>query len=462
MPVEDLYARACEAIERANYDYAIELIREVLRQNPQFPEARVALRGTERRRAQERGRSIGALLALPFRMASTALRAAFGGARKALEAYEDFLETYPDSFWGLTGAAAAAHKAGLPGEAAQVFKDALRFKPNSKRLLRALADALKDADEPEEALKYVLRLSSMNPTDRDLLAEVRDLEATDHMVSHQMDSATSFRDMVRDKEQAEKLEAAQRMTVSADDLRRQVTEAEQALRADPRHPTKTLRLAQLYLDTDQLGKARSLLLKMNKELPDNYQIREKLGDVQLMVYDRAIRQLAEQLEKEPGNSEARAKKEQLEGKRNRFAIKEYQWRIEQHPTDRTLQFKLGLAYFRAGRHNEAIASFQEAAHEPRHQLESARMLGLCFMHKRQFDLALEQFSRAIKRHPDMDEEGKELRYLQASAYEQMGRTEEALNIYKQIYSQDINFKDVAAKVDSLTGAGTGRPRNSRQ
>jgi tetratricopeptide (TPR) repeat protein len=50
----------------------------------------------------------------------------------------------------------------------------------------------------------------------------------------------------------------------------------------------------------------------------------------------------------------------------------------------------------------------------------------------------------------MDYEGKQLRYSQAEALEKMGNSEEALKIYKKIYSQDINFLDVSEKVESLS------------
>ena len=51
---------------------------------------------------------------------------------------------------------------------------------------------------------------------------------------------------------------------------------------------------------------------------------------------------------------------------------------------------------------------------------------------------------------EMDDEGKDLYYCQAEALEAMGNREEALKVYKRIYSQDINFRDVAAKVDALS------------
>ncbi|MHC5033954.1 MAG: tetratricopeptide repeat protein, partial [Planctomycetota bacterium] len=154
---------------------------------------------------------------------------------------------------------------------------------------------------------------------------------------------------------------------------------------------------------------------------------------------------------DPEYAGAREKYEELQARRTEFAIKEYTWRIQQHPTDRELQLQLGRANFAAGHLNEAIAAFQASAQDSRYDVESAKMLGHCFVRKGQHDLALEQFERAAKRHPDMDDEGKDLRYNQAQAYEEMGRTAEALDIYKRIYSLDINFRDVAQKVEALSG-----------
>ncbi len=128
MAVEDIYAKACEAVERNNLDYAVKLFRQVLAARPDYPDARAALRMTERRRME--GKS-GAATA-PIDAALTTLKTIVGSARKKLEAYEDYLEKHPNSFWGLMNAAGAARKADLKGEAANIYKDALRFKPDDK------------------------------------------------------------------------------------------------------------------------------------------------------------------------------------------------------------------------------------------------------------------------------------------------------------------------------------------
>jgi len=447
MAVEDLYKKACDAVERANYAYAVELFREVLRQNPEYPDARMALRGTERRlRGEKGGGIVGALAALP-----TALKTLFGDSRKKLEAFEDYLEKHPNSFWGLMKAGAAARKAGLKGEAAMLYTDAIQQKPNHKGGLRVLCEVLIENGQSAEALKYMQRLATLAPEDRDLLHELRDLEATQHMSSHQMEGADSFRDMIRDKDEADRLEQSHRMAVTKDDLRSQVPVLEQEVAENPKHPGRIVRLAQLYIDVDQVGKARDFLKEKHELLPDNYEVREKLGDAQMLLYDRAVAAAEARAEQQPDDAESKAKLDELRKRRGAFAIKEYAWRHKQHPTDKQVQMLLGQAYFDAGQYNEAIANFQSTVQDGRFAVVSARMLGRCFMAKGQFDLALSQFDSAIQNHSQMDAEGKDLLYFQAQVYEKMGKSEEALRVYKKIYSQDITFRDVAQRVESLGG-----------
>ena len=445
MAVQDLYSKACDAVERANYDYAVELFREVLRHNPEYPDARNALRGTERRRVQEKGRSVGALLTAPFRVVTTALKAGFAKAPKKLEIFEDYLEKSPSSFWALTGVAGAAAKAGLKGEAINVYRDALKLKPTDKRALRAVGNVLIEAGQHQEALKYLNRLAGLEPKNRDLQREVRDLAATEHMVSHDMESAESFRDMIRDKAMAEKLESEGRMAVTMEDVRRQIEKAEQDVAEHPESVPRILGLAQRYLAAGQLKKALGLLREKHEAMPTNYEIREKYGDAQLMAHRATVQAAAEAAKASPDDAEAAQKAKQLQDRLRAFTVKEFQWRLSQHPGERHAQLMLGRAYYENGQYNEAIAACQVSAQDARFELESLRILGQSFMQKKQFDLALEQFARAIDSHGEMDEEGKDLHYCQAEAFEMMGNREEALKIYKSIYSQDINFRDVAAR-----------------
>jgi tetratricopeptide (TPR) repeat protein len=449
MSVEDLYEKAREAVERNNFEYAVRLYRDLLRQRPEFPNARIALRGTERRLQGEAGPL--RYLTIPVQMLVATVKALLAGKRKKLEVYEDFLEKNPNSFWGLSRAAGAAAGLGYNEEAITMYKDALRRKPRDKGALRALGDLLKEEARLDEAMQYLGTLAELEPTNRDLQRELRDLTATGHMTAHEMESAESFRDLIRDRDEAERLERASRAEGSADELERRIGELEQELEEDPESVPRVLKLAQLYVDTGRLKDAQEMLKARYEAMPDNYEIREWLGDVQLMVYEQALKTARQQVEENPRDEKARQRLRQIEERHNEFGIKEYRWRLEQHPTDRHLQLQLGQYLFEAGDYDAAIAAFQAALQDARYELEARKMLGRCFQAKNQPDLALQQFEAALEAHPQMDEAGKELRYCKASAHEAMGERQKALDAYKRVYSEDINYRDVSQKVDQLSG-----------
>lgn len=455
MAVEALYEKACEAVERGNYDYAIELLREALRAGPDNVDARVALRGSERRLVQKRGdsflRRIGASVkGIPvLAKASMTLR----NPTKRLERYEDYLMKCPNSVLALVGAAKAARAAGLLPAAVCILKDMLKTNPNHKTALRIVSDALRDQNEPGEALKYLFRLGQLEPRNRDLALEIKNLEALDHMTTHKMEDAESFRDLIRDKEFADKSAAGEQKQAAeaAKHLPEFIKEAQQDLEADPDNPAKIIRLANHYVKDRDYKTAQDVLRDSVKRMPDNFTLRERLGDLQFQVVDLVIRKRRKELEENPDKkTELEQELQEILQRRREFAVQEYTWRAQAHPTDRNVRFNLGKALYEVEDCNGAIAQFQQACADPHLEPDAARMLGFCFAKKNQHDLAIEQYQRALKHSPEMDEKGKELHYLLAQAYESLGSKEKALSLYKKIYSADINYSDVAGKVDSLS------------
>jgi tetratricopeptide (TPR) repeat protein len=64
------------------------------------------------------------------------------------------------------------------------------------------------------------------------------------------------------------------------------------------------------------------------------------------------------------------------------------------------------------------------------------------------DSAVRMLQNAIKEKPVFDDEKKELIYQLGCVLDKMGKPEEAIEQFKQIYEVDISFKDVGAKVDA--------------
>ena len=63
-------------------------------------------------------------------------------------------------------------------------------------------------------------------------------------------------------------------------------------------------------------------------------------------------------------------------------------------------------------------------------------------------MAARKLQEALKEKPGFDDEKKELIYMLGSVLEKMGKKEEAIDQFKQIYENDMGYKDVAAKVDA--------------
>jgi tetratricopeptide (TPR) repeat protein len=120
--------------------------------------------------------------------------------------------------------------------------------------------------------------------------------------------------------------------------------------------------------------------------------------------------------------------------------------------DYDTRYNLGIAYKEMGLVDEAIAEFQLAAKDESRVLECSSMLGICFLEKGMPKLAIKWFEKGLKAPGRSEEEYQGLRYDLAMAYEADGEVDQALALYMELYGQDANFRDVAAKVRELKAA----------
>lgn len=120
--------------------------------------------------------------------------------------------------------------------------------------------------------------------------------------------------------------------------------------------------------------------------------------------------------------------------------------------DYDTRYNLGIAYKEMGLVDEAIAEFQLAAKDDGRLLECSSMLGICFLEKGMPKLAIKWFEKGLKAPGRSDEEYQGLRYDLAIAYEADGDADRALVLFSELYGQNANFRDVAAKVRELKAA----------
>ena len=115
-------------------------------------------------------------------------------------------------------------------------------------------------------------------------------------------------------------------------------------------------------------------------------------------------------------------------------------------------YNLGVAFREMGLLDEAIGEFQKVVKgtqkdkSPPNFLQACSLLAVCFTDKGMPALAVKWYKRALEL-PDLDEESTlALEYDLGVAYEQAGDTRNALERFSEVYSQNIDYRDVAEKI----------------
>jgi tetratricopeptide (TPR) repeat protein len=123
--------------------------------------------------------------------------------------------------------------------------------------------------------------------------------------------------------------------------------------------------------------------------------------------------------------------------------------------DPETHYNLGVAFREMGLLDEAIGEFQKVVRGvgkelyPPNFLQACSLLAICFMEKRMPAVAIKWYRRALEA-PGLDEEAiLALQYDLGLAYEQAGDARNALERFTEVYSQNIDFRDVAEKIRVL-------------
>jgi tetratricopeptide (TPR) repeat protein len=112
-------------------------------------------------------------------------------------------------------------------------------------------------------------------------------------------------------------------------------------------------------------------------------------------------------------------------------------------------YNLGIAYKEMGLLDDSINQFQTSKLDPKYFVQSMSMLGICYMEKGLYPLAIDSFSGALMKVEKTDDTSWCIKYDLAEAYEKTEKLNEALELYTQVYGWNAKFRDVAQRVTKL-------------
>jgi tetratricopeptide (TPR) repeat protein len=117
--------------------------------------------------------------------------------------------------------------------------------------------------------------------------------------------------------------------------------------------------------------------------------------------------------------------------------------------DYETHYNLGIAYKEMGLTDDAIREFQTSRNNPKRFVPSSSMLGICYMEKGLYPLAIDVLRNAIEKMEDRGESYWSMKYDLAEAYEKKGNLKEALDLYTAVYGWNSKFRSVSDKLTNL-------------
>jgi tetratricopeptide (TPR) repeat protein len=448
-----LYIKAGEAAQRENPDYAITLFCSVLEKEPGFFNCRRSLREEQAKKAA------GATTGFFKKMMSGAgaspqiakAKMTIGkNPGEAMAIAEQVLNADPNNSYAHRIIVDGALALDLPKTAVMSLEVMVRNAPKDKALVIEFAElAARTGGETATTASAALdELARASGFDADLAQAQKNLSARQTMdeggYSALAGGEGSFRDILKNKEEAVSLEQANRVQKSEDNTARLIGEYEDRLASEPDNVKMIRSLAELYTQKKEFDRALEMYARIKNSTHGSADsaLDRAIADTKVKKMDHELTLL------NPFDADHADQIARIQAQKTEFKLAECKQRSDNYPTDLGIRFELGQLYFEAGKYPEAIGEFQKAQQNPHKRIPSMSYLAQCFAKRGMNDSAVRTLQNAIKEKAGFDDDKKDLIYQLGCVFEKMGKKAEAIEQFLQIYETDSNYRDVSAKVDA--------------
>ena len=446
-----LWLKAVAAIELRNFDYAISLLQEILKQEPEFLMGRQLLRRAEVTKSKSAKKSFLKISTAPIGTMK-AQREIKKDPKRAAEMLEEVLQGEPYNRQANLLLKEAAVAAGWPEIGVFALRTLLEENSRDVKVLYDLGRLYHELGQHENEVEVYNQITAIDPLDAQALRLGKDASARASMKRGGWTQAESYRDLIKDKEEAVSLEQQSRIRLTGEALDQQIAETYTRHQAEPANLDLARRLAALNEQKDDFDAAiRWYQYAADLTTGADTALLRKISDLKIKSFEREIAAHEQFLSSHNARDELYDQKSvQLRAakiSRAEILIADAHERIARNPTDLQLRFELGENLFAAGSFRAALPELQRARQNPHARLKAMNLLGCCYGELGMLDLAMKQLEEASQEILSMDTMKKEIVYNLGLIYERMGQPEKALACMKQIYEVDYGYRDVASRVE---------------
>jgi tetratricopeptide (TPR) repeat protein len=443
------FAKAKTAAEGQNYDYAIEMYLEGLRRAPDAVEdGHLPLCELGLQRSGKGGKKPSMMERVSRMRGKTPLEQMLNA--EYLFAKDPDHLPYAEAM--LKAAVEGGYSKTAHWIANMIFQTNNAIEKPSLSTYVLLKDSYVSLGQYDKAVAACQRACRLKPESKELADDFKNLSAELTMSKGKYAVDGDFRQSIKDEETQAKLYSQDRVVRTENYRASAVEGARKAYARDPDQPKSIFALAAALadLETDQAQDEAVQLLENAYQARDDFNFRERAGQMRIRLAKRKLREARKQLEAKPGDASAKARVEELTAALNAIELDHYKLCVDHYPTDMGAKYEYALRLMRLKKYNEAIPLFQEAQKDPRRKIPAMDKIGSCFFMKGWYSDAVDIFQRAIDSYEINDDAiAKELRYNLARAYEEQGEKEKSLEIYRRIAQSDFGYKDVSERIDRL-------------
>ena len=441
------------AVQVNNHEYAISILQSIVGNNPGLLEGREVLRKCQaiKNSGKEAGgtKLFGMTIGGGSKPASPKAKAA---AKKdplsALPVIEAELNDDPfnPELNDLLHTCAAS--LAMLGTAEFALETLHQNNPKQTKYLHKLANFYIANNKFGKAAKVYQTIAKEDPTDAVAIKGEKDCMAKASMIESTQSVGGQATLKTRDDSLRLQLEKQSKTGLTKDQLAERRDELLNAYAAN-QHDLQTARgLGEIYEQLDDYSNAYTFYHWAFQLSENDATLISKADAMKNKANQQNIKAIEEALAADPENAELQAQLAEYKQVAIGERITECEARVQENPTDGTLRYELGKAYFDAGRPEDAIPHLQQAKSNPAIETKVLLLLGQTFDAKGMTDMAVNQLNQANERLLSMDGVKKEVLYQLAMLHDKAGDKDQYLASLKQIYEVDYGYRDVAQRVEA--------------
>lgn len=446
---QNMMNRGRQALESKKFDLAIEMLTQSLAYAPDVLETRKLLRTAQIGRfKQNPSYGLGAKMGAFFARNKINGLIKKGQAAEAMAEAEKLLSQNPLDSDNIEIAVKAAEAAGKPEAAAITVEAAAECSSGDAALLLRVANYYALAKNWLKARDAYQKLLKLKPGDQHLIQQLKNAEAQATMNSGWTDVAGKkggYQALIANKEQAKKLDQANKAMVVGDDAESMIQDRLAAIEKEPGNMNNYRALARIYAQNKRFDEAVDILSKaVNLGGSMDPELDKMLSNMKLQAYDQKIDALREAGDEDGANA--------LEQEKIQFKYEDLSGRVERYPNDLKLRYDLGVLLYDFQYYDDALTHLQLAQKSPKERLWALYYMAMCFIATDKTDMAVMQLEAARDAIPTMDELKKKVVYQLGLCAEAQGDLDKAYAYYKDIYSSDVTFADLGERMLAISNA----------